>query len=69
MIGLPASGSFSTISFPDRSGLEALTIPRVALVHQAQNGRLSFPKAVRFGTIPGLEAVRIDPGHWSAISA
>ena len=26
---------------PNRSGLEALTIPRVALVHQAQNGRLS----------------------------
>ena len=28
-----------------------------------------FPKVVRAGRIPSLEAVRIDPGHLSAISA
>jgi len=54
-------------SSPNRSGLEV-----VDEVHQHTKHKMVgflFPKVVRAGRIPSLEAVRIDPGHLSAISA
>ena len=68
MIWLQVLGYFllSFFYLPNRSGLEDADE-----VHQHTKHKMIgilFPKVVRAGKIPSLEAVRIDPGHLSAIS-